>query len=127
MCMKHKSRKNKPKQNTEKMNEKILHRINELEQEKLILVELNHYLEDELLPIDDFVNTMHDLTLNPMVPIITYVDMLLAGHFGDLTTKQKEKLQVIKDNAMLLKDRITGIQNDKNDLPNDLKVSNKSQ
>ena len=126
MCMKHKSRKNKPKQNTEKLNEKILHRINELEQEKLILVELNHYLEDERLPIDGFVNTIHDMTLNPMVPIITYVDMLLAGHFGDLTMKQKEKLQVIKDNTMLLKDRITRIKSDKNNLSDVLKVSNKS-
>jgi light-regulated signal transduction histidine kinase (bacteriophytochrome) len=105
--MKREIRKNKAEQNTEKLDEKISHRINELEQEKIILIQLNKYLEGEKFSFDDFVSTISDMALNPIVPITAYVDMLLAGYFGELNKKQKEKLTVIKDSTVLLKKRLT--------------------
>jgi len=107
--MKRKSRKNKAKQINKKLDDIIQHRINELEQEKIILNQLNKYLEGEKTSFDNFVSNVSDLALNPMVPIIAYVDMFLAGYFGTLTNKQKEKLKVIKDSAMLLKKRLSKI------------------
>lgn len=43
----------------------------------------------------------HELK-SPLVPIQGYVDILLNGHFGKLTERQKEKLQVIKLSADVL-------------------------
>jgi len=40
----------------------------------------------------------HELK-TPLVPIQGYVDMMLQGHLGDLNDKQKDRLNIIKQNS----------------------------
>ena len=78
------------------------HFIKELEQEKLLLEQLNKYLEEnESISDEVFDSVSHDLR-TPVSTIKAYTDMLLQGHFGDLTSKQKEKMKQIKENTDLL-------------------------
>jgi len=74
----------------------------ELEQEKLFLEEINHFLsENENISNEVFDSMSHELR-TPTVSIKAYTDMLLEGQFGKLTKTQKEKLEKIKTNTDLL-------------------------
>jgi len=76
--------------------------IKELEQEKLFLEEINHFLsENENISNEVFDSMSHELR-TPTVSIKAYTDMLLEGQFGKLTKTQKEKLEKIKTNTDLL-------------------------
>lgn len=78
------------------------HIIRELEQEKLTLEQINKYLTDnESISDDIFESFSHELR-TPVVTIKAYIDILLQGQFGDLTTVQKEKLDSVKENTDLL-------------------------
>jgi len=78
------------------------HVLKELEQEKLFLEEMNQYLaENESISNDVFDSMSHELR-TPTVTIKSYIDMLLAGKFGNLTKVQHEKLEKIKTNTDLL-------------------------
>lgn len=80
----------------------IHHAINELEQEKMILKEVNKYLdENETISKEIFDSLSHELR-TPVVTIKGYIDMLLKDQFGKLTEQQKEKLERIKGNIDLL-------------------------
>ncbi|MDE1726841.1 MAG: HAMP domain-containing histidine kinase [Thaumarchaeota archaeon] len=58
---------------------------------------------------DEFaVMLTHELK-TPLVPIQGYADILLNGHLGHLTDDQKERLQIIKDNAGSLLNLISDI------------------
>lgn len=82
------------------------HKLNEIEQEKLILEEINDYLTThEKISNEVFISMSHELR-TPIVTIKGYTDMLINGTFGDLTTIQKEKLDRIKKNVDLLTDAI---------------------
>lgn len=79
-----------------------IHYINELNQEKIILKEVNKYLdENETISKEIFDLISHELR-TPIVTIKSYIDMLLNDQFGELTEQQKEKLERIKENTDLL-------------------------
>ena len=79
-----------------------IHYINELNQEKIILKEVNKYLdENETISKEIFNLISHELR-TPIVTIKSYIDMLLNDQFGELTEQQKEKLERIKENTDLL-------------------------
>ena len=78
------------------------HKINEIEQEKLILEEINDYLTTHEKISNEVFNSMSHELRTPIVTIKGYTDMLINGNFGDLTTIQKEKLDRIKKNVDLL-------------------------
>lgn len=79
-----------------------IHYINELNQEKIILKEVNKYLdENETINKEIFDLISHELR-TPIVTIKSYIDMLLNDQFGELTEQQKEKLERIKENTDLL-------------------------
>ena len=78
------------------------HSINELNQEKIILQEINKYLDkNETINKEIFDSLSHELR-TPIVTIKSYIDMLLNDQFGELTEQQKEKLERIKENTDLL-------------------------
>lgn len=76
--------------------------IKELKQEKLIYEEIINYLEEnEVISKDIFDSFSHELR-TPIVSIKAYTDMLLQGHFGELSAVQKEKLERVKESTGLL-------------------------
>ncbi len=80
--------------------------LKELEQEKLFLEEMNQYLsKNESISNEVFDSMSHELR-TPTVTIKSYIDMLLAGKFGNLTKVQHEKLEKIKANTDLLMDAV---------------------
>ena len=83
----------------------ISHRIRELEQEKIILESLNDYLSNDK-KIDELFTLLKDKLRNPMVPIKSYVEMLIAGQFGELNELQRKKLKLISDSILQLEDNI---------------------
>ena len=105
--MKNKNHKIIKKQDRKKLKMNIRHKVNELEQEKIILQALRQYLEEEKKSFDNFAENISDKIKNPIVPVKAYVDMLLEGHFGDLNEKQKEKLKVIRESVVTLNERIS--------------------
>lgn len=78
------------------------HKLNEVEQEKLILEEINKDLTEHEKISNEVFNSMSHELRTPIVTIKGYTDMLINGNFGDLTTEQKEKLDRIKKNIDLL-------------------------
>ena len=51
---------------------------------------------------DEFLTMISHELKTPLVPIKTYLDMLLQGKFGELTEPQKEKIERVKENTELL-------------------------
>ena len=80
-------------------SEKLAHELNETKQEKMILEELNEYLEENKLVTDQIMASMSHELRTPMVAIKAYTDMLLHNKFGELTPEQKQRLQMIKKNT----------------------------
>ena len=78
------------------------HNLNEVEQEKLILEEINKDLTEHEKISNEVFNSMSHELRTPIVTIKGYTDMLINGNFGDLTTIQKERLDRIKKNIDLL-------------------------
>ena len=74
----------------------------ELEQEKIIFKELYRYLDSHEKFSEKVFDAMSHELRTPTVAIKAYTEMLLEGKFGDLTPKQKEKLERIKENINLL-------------------------
>jgi hypothetical protein len=94
---------NRNKKNKEtKIDKRTSHKINELEQEKIILQTMNDYLNEEKISLHEFMTNLSDKAKNFMVPTQAYVDLLLEGHFGDLNEKQKERLKIIRENVLSL-------------------------
>jgi DNA-binding response OmpR family regulator len=84
-------------------DESSSYNIKELEQQKLILKALNEYLTNEI-PSSDKFKTLVDELKNLMTPTTAYLDMLIAGHFGDLSYKQKKILEIIKESVSAVND-----------------------
>ena len=104
--MKKKNKIKERKRNKPELDDKIYHRLKELEQEKIILQGLYDYLKEEKISFEKLAETISDQLKNPIVPIKAYVDMLLEGHFGDLNDRQKEKLKIIRESTMCLNKKI---------------------
>lgn len=51
---------------------------------------------------DEFLAMITHELKTPLVPIQGYADILLGGHLGELTDKQKERIAIIKSNAVSL-------------------------
>ncbi|MGQ0605500.1 MAG: ATP-binding protein [Candidatus Nitrosotenuis sp.] len=51
---------------------------------------------------DEFLAMVTHELKTPLVPIRGYADILLSGHLGDLTDKQKERIAIIKSSAATL-------------------------
>lgn len=80
-------------------SEKLAHELNETKQEKMMLEELNEYLEENKLVTDEIMDSMSHELRTPMVAIKAYTDMLLHNKFGELTPEQKQRLEMIKKNT----------------------------
>jgi len=82
------------------------HDAREQDLEKMLLAEINTYLEkNEKISKDIFDRFSHELR-TPIVTIKSYTDMILNGAYGDLTPVQKEKLSRVKENTESLIDTI---------------------
>lgn len=95
------------------------HKINELEQEKMILEEINQFLEQKEYDNQKILDSMSHELRTPIVIIKSYVDMLLQKEFGDITSIQHEKLVHIQNNVELLTKSIFKILKDLERLDND--------
>jgi len=83
-------------------HEEKIHLIKELRQEELLSKDIVKYLEGkEVISQEIFDSLSHELQ-TPVVTIKAYIDMLLKGHYGKLTPKQKEKLGQVKENTDFL-------------------------
>jgi signal transduction histidine kinase len=51
---------------------------------------------------DEFLAMITHELKTPLVPIQGYADMLLSGHLGDLTDKQRERISIIKSSSTTL-------------------------
>jgi len=58
---------------------------------------------------DEFLAMITHELKTPLVPIQGYADILLSEHLGKLTTKQKERLSIIKSSATSLLDLISDL------------------
>lgn len=101
----HKSKKRKKAKI--KLNVDSLHKIRELEQEKILLQALHDFIYEDKISSDILMKSLRDNMKNLMVPIKAYVDMILDDHFGSLNGKQKEKLEIIKKCASSLNQQIS--------------------
>lgn len=57
----------------------------------------------------EFRDTISDKLRNPLVPIMSCIDMLIEGKFGNLTKKQNKQLEMIKQSTSLLNRNISDI------------------
>ena len=80
----------------------IHHTINELKQEKMILKEVNKYLDENETISKEIFDSLSNELRTPVVIIKAYIDMLLKDQFGELTEQQKEKIERIKGSTDLL-------------------------
>lgn len=78
------------------------HKHNETLQEKLLLEELNKFLEENKSITDEILNSMSHELRTPIVAIKAYTDMLLENKFGELTPEQKQRIELIKKNTNFL-------------------------
>ena len=86
-----------------KTNNVLRQKIQERSQ---ILEQKNHELEQIKKSKDEFVTMIvHDLQ-NPIVPIISFSDILLSNALGDLTPKQIDRIKMIKTSATSLQNLI---------------------
>lgn len=90
----------------EKIQKEPSHKKNELERKRILLWEFNKCLvKNESISNEIFHSIGNDLR-TPMVSIKAYSDMMIKGKFGKLTQEQQEKLERIKTNVDLLVDAI---------------------
>jgi signal transduction histidine kinase len=79
-----------------------LHRVHELEQEKIILQEMNDFLEQHRAQINTKLSSISHEFRTPLVVIKSYVDMLLVGKYGSITVEQRKKLEMVQTNTNTL-------------------------
>ena len=76
--------------------------IRELQQEHLLSNNIMKHLEEhDIISQEVFGALSHELQ-TPVVTIKAYIDMLLNGHFGELNSEQKEKIERVKENTDFL-------------------------
>lgn len=55
---------------------------------------------------NEFISMVTHELKTPIVPIKSYIELLLSEHFGSLTSEQKEKLQIIQSSTLILQKMI---------------------
>ena len=75
------------------------HELRELEQEKAILEEIAEHLEQNKTIPDEILDSLSHELRTPIVAIKAYTDMLLHNKFGELTSEQKQRLEMIQKNT----------------------------
>ncbi len=78
---------------------KIARELNETKQEKMMLEELNEFLEENKTITGEVMDSMSHELRTPIVAIKAYTDMLLQNKFGELTSEQKQRLEMIQKNT----------------------------
>jgi len=78
---------------------KISRQLRELQQEKIIGLELLRHLVKEKIITDEILSSLSHELRTPIVSIKGYTDMLLKYKFGKLLPEQKQKLEIIKDST----------------------------
>jgi len=78
---------------------KIAWELNETKQEKMMLEELNEFLEENKTITGEIMGSMSHELRTPIVAIKAYTDMLLHNKFGELTSEQKQRLEMIQKNT----------------------------
>jgi len=81
---------------------KIDRELKEVTQEKMMLEELNEFLEANKTITDEILDSMSHELRTPIVAIKAYTDMLLQNKFGELKPEQKQRLEMIQKNTGLL-------------------------
>ena len=95
------------------------HKINELEQEKMMLEEINQFLEQKEHYNQEILDSMSHEFRTPLVIIKSYVDMMLQKEFGNITSIQRDKLVHVQNNVELLTKAIFKILQDLERIDND--------
>lgn len=80
-------------------SDKIDHELREVKQEKMILEEITQYLEQNKTITDEILDSLSHELRTPIVAIKAYTDMLLHNKFGELTSEQKQRLEMIQKNT----------------------------
>ena len=81
----------------------VEHKINELEQEKVLLSELNLYLDEKRdIEINEFLQVVSHELKTPLVPIAINLDLILRHDSINLTKKQRKYLSEISANVAFL-------------------------
>ena len=83
-------------------SDKIDHELREVKQEKIILEEITQHLEQNKTITDEVLNSLSHELRTPIVAVKAYTDMLLQNKFGELTSEQKQRLEIIRKNTDLL-------------------------
>jgi len=78
------------------------HTVKELEQEKIVLEEINQFLELEKTQNQEILDSMSHEFRTPLVIIKSYIDMISQGKFGSINSTQREKLELVQTNVSLL-------------------------
>lgn len=99
--------KNVDYQSEQKSND-VSHRISELEQVNLISKKLGVLLQNKKGSkiSAELLTKLHHELRTPMVPIRSYTDMLLAGHFGKLSEQQIKKIELVNSNVKRLQETV---------------------
>lgn len=93
-----------------KSQEDVKHKISELEQEKILLAELNLYLDEKRdIEINEFLQVVSHELKTPLVPIMTNLDLILRQDSLNLTEKQRKRLSETSTNAAYLLQIITNL------------------
>lgn len=86
-----------------KSQENVKHKIKELEQEKILLAELNLYLDEKRdIEINEFLQVVSHELKTPLVPIMTNLDLILRHDSINLNEKQRKYLSEIRTNVAFL-------------------------
>ncbi|MHB8602751.1 MAG: sensor histidine kinase [Nitrosotalea sp.] len=86
-----------------------IHKIRELEQEKILLLGLHDLLNQKYMKMDELCAIVSHEFKTPLVPVKAYLGMILDGKLGKLTKKQEDKLFVVQSNVERLSELITDI------------------
>lgn len=86
-----------------------IHKIRELEQEKILLYALHDLLNQKYVKMDELCAIVSHEFKTPLVPVKAYLEMILDGKFGKLTKKQVDKLYAIYSNVERLSELIADI------------------
>lgn len=102
--------KNVDRQSEQSSND-MSHRIAELEQVNLISKKLGVLLQNKTGSkiSAELLTKLHHELRTPMVPIRSYTDMLLAGHFGKLSEQQIKKMEVVNSNVKRLEETVVDL------------------
>jgi len=95
------------------------HIVKELEQEKIVLEEINQFLELQKSQNQEILDSISHEFRTPLVIIKSYIDMMHQEKFGSINSTQREKLTLVQKNISLLIDAILQTLENLEDVKND--------